>query len=257
MNKFLTYTGVQPVYLGDIEYMQNAAADIFRQLGGALMDQAPSGLNAVLYGVEISHPAEFQVSWTAGAVIIDGEILPVLAGSLTSSTQRSPVLYFHVVSTPGGTRTFKNGVTRDCYLTRTATLTESSTGGVYERTVKRLHANTQDADYDAAVISSTDVTYCKLLKRGGLFYLDFVAAIEEGQTNFDAQMTFTVTSDRALPIGLVATYVGIAYPDAVVPMYLGVLVRHLTGSQYDIQIVAYNTTEASGSARFTGLLPVY
>lgn len=256
MNKFLTYTGVQPVYLGDIEYMQNAAADIFRELGGALMNQAPSGLNAVLYGVEISHPAEYQVSWTAGAVIIDGEILPVLAGSLTSSTHRSPVLYFHVVSTPGGTRTFKNGVTRDCYATRTATLTESSTGGVYERTVKRLHANTQDADYDADSYS-TDVILCKLFKRGGLFYLDFAATIEEEQTNFDARMTFTVTSERALPIGRIASYVGIAYADAVVPMYLGSQVRQLTGSQYEIQIIAYNTTEASGSARFTGLIPVY
>ena len=255
MNKFLTFAGVQPVYLGDIEYMQNAAADIFRELGGALMNQAPSGLNAVLYGVEISHPAEFQVSWTAGAVIIDGEILPVLAGSLTSSTQRSPVLYFHVVSTPGGTRTFKNGVTRDCYATRTATLTESSTGGVYERTVKRLHAE-KDMDYDA-FWKTSDVTSCKLLQRGGLFFLDFVASIVEGQTSFDARMKFEVTSEKSLPTGSINTYVGIGYDTGVVPMFLGLNVRNTSGSVYEITVTTYNTTAASGSARFTGMLPVY
>ncbi len=255
MNKFLTFAGVQPVYLGDIDFMQNAASDIFSQLAGALMNQAPANLNAVLYGVEISHPAEFQVAWTGGAVVLNGEILKVLPGSLTSQSSRSPVLYFHVISTLSGERTFKDGVSRECYETRTATLTESSEGGVYERTVQRLHAN-HDVDYDA-FWKTSDVSSCKLLQRGGLFFLDFVASIEEGQTSFNAQMKFEVTSEKALPTGSINTYVGIGYETGVVPMFLGLNVRLTSGSIYEITVTTYNVTAASGSARFTGMLPVY
>ena len=255
MNKFLTFAGVQPVYLGDIDFMQNAASDIFSQLAGALMNQAPNNLNAVLYGVEISHPAAFQVTWTGGAVVLNGEILKVLPGSLTSQSSSSPVLYFHVISTLSGERTFKDGVSRECYETRTATLTESSEGGVYERTVQRLHVN-QDVDYDA-FWKTSDVTSCKLLKRGGLFFLDFVASIQDGQTSFNAQMKFQVTSERALPTGDIITYVPIGYFAGVVQMYLAINVRNTSGSIYEITITANNMTEASGNARFTGMLPVY
>lgn len=256
MNKFLTFAGVQPVYLGDIDFMQNAASDIFSQLAGALMNQAPENLNAVLYGVEITYPAEFQAAWTGGAVVLNGEILKVLPGSITSSTSRAPFLYFHVLSSLSGERTFKDGVSRECYETRTATLTESSEGGVYERTVQRLHVN-QDIDYDA-FWKTSDVTSCKLLKRGGLFFLDFVASIQEGQTTFDARMKFEVTSEKALPTGNITTYVGIGFATGVVvPMHLGVNVRNTSGSIYEITVTAYNMTEASGNARFTGMLPVY
>ena len=255
MNKFLTFAGVQPVYLGDIDFMQNAASDIFSQLAGALMNQAPNNLNAVLYGVEISHPADFQVTWTGGAVVLNGEILKVLPGSITSQSSRSPVLYFHVISTLSGERTFKDGVSRECYETRTATLTESSEGGVYERTVQRLHAN-QDVDYDA-FWKTSDVSSCKLLQRGGIFFLDFTAEIEEGQTTFDARMKFEVTSEKELPTGQINTYVGLGYETGVVPMFLGLNVQQVSGTIYEIDVTAYNTTDASGEARFTGMLPVY
>ncbi|MBO5595791.1 MAG: hypothetical protein J6M31_01835 [Bacteroidales bacterium] len=255
MNKFLTFAGVQPVYLGDIDFIQNAASDIFSQLAGALMNQAPENLNAVLYGVEITHPAEFQVAWTSGAVVLNGEILKVLPGSLTSQTSRSPVLFFHVLSTLSGERTFKDGVSRECYETRTATLNETSTGGVAERTVKRLHAE-KDMDYDA-FWKTSDVMSCKLLQRGGLFFLDFVASIQEGQTSFDARMKFQLTSEKALPTGPINTYVGIGYETGVVPMFLGLNVLNTSGSIYEITVITYNVTAASGNARFTGMLPVY
>jgi hypothetical protein len=258
MNKFLTFAGVQPVYLGDIDFMQNAASDIFSQLAGALMNQAPENLNAVLYGVEITRPAEFQVAWTGGAVVLNGEILKVLPGSLTSSTSRSPSLYFHVFSSLSGERTFKDGVSRECYDTRTATLNETSTGGVAESTVKRLHAE-KNMDYDA-FWKTSDVMSCKLLQRGGLFFLDFVASFqEEGQTTFDARMKFQVTSEKALPTGDIITYVGIGYSAGVVPMYLGINVQNTSGSSYEITVSATNMAAISGSAnvRFTGMLPVY
>lgn len=255
MNKFLTFAGVQPVYLGDIDFMQNAASDIFSQLAGALMNQAPENLNAVLYGVEITRPAEFQVAWTGGAVVLNGEILKVLPGSLTSSTSRSPNLYFHVFSSLSGERTFKDGVSRDCYETRTATLTESSTGGIYESTVKRLHTE-KNIDYDA-YWSTPNVSACKLMQRSGLLFLDFSVSIEEGQTGFRAQMNFEVRSEKSLPENHIGTYVALGFQSGVVPMSMELAVRKTSQTLYQISVTASSSSEVSGVARFTGMLPIY
>lgn len=255
MNKFLTFAGVQPVYLGDIDFMQNAASDIFSQLAGALMNQAPDNLNAVLYGVEITRPAAFQVAWTGGAVVLNGEILKVLPGSLTSSTSRSPNLYFHVISSLSGERTFKDGVSRDCYETRTATLTESSTGGIGETTVKRLHVE-KDIDYDA-YWSTPNVSACKLMQRSGLLFLDFSVSIEEGYTGFNAQMNFDVRSEKSLPENHIGTYVALGYQSGVVPMSLRLAVRQNSQTLYQISVTASCLSEVSGVVRFTGMLPIY
>jgi hypothetical protein len=253
MNKFLTFAGVQPVYLGDIDFMQNAASDIFSQLAGALMNQDPSALNAILYGVSITR-SESTTSWTAGAVVLNGEILKVPAGSI--SIQDTLPLYFHVVSVLSGDRVFKDGVSRECYETRTATINGSSTGGVNVNSMQLLH-KTIDFDYDA-YWKTADVTSAKLLQRNGLFFIDFTAQIEDGQTTFDARMKFEVTSQKDIHFnGTRAMYVALGYDGAIVPMYFGVQCGRLAAGSYEITVIAYNTVNASGSARFTGMLPVY
>lgn len=252
MNKFLTFAGVQPVYLGDIDFMQNAASDIFSQLAGALMNQDPSALNAILYGVSITR-SESITSWTAGAVVINGEILKVSAGSI--SIQDTLPLYFHVVSTFSGDRVFKDGESRECYETRTATINGSSTGGINVNSMLLLHKSV-DSDYDA-FYKSEDVTRAKLLQRNGLFFIDFTVHIEDGQTRFESRMKFQVTSEKALPNGNFTIYVGIGYSTGVVPMFLGINVHKNSDSTYEISVNAHNTSDASGNARFMGMLPVY
>jgi hypothetical protein len=119
-----------------------------------------------------------------------------------------------------------------------------------------LH-KTIDFDYDA-YWKTADVTSAKLLQRNGLFFIDFTAQIEDGQTTFDARMKFEVTSQKDIHFnGTRAMYVALGYDGAIVPMYFGVQCGRLAAGSYEITVIAYNTVNASGSARFTGMLPVY
>ena len=111
MNRFLTFTGVQPVFLGDVDFMQDAAANGFKQLARALMGSGDEAMNAILQGVKITSAAGNLYSWTAGVVVLNGELLPIAAGSVNAIDRDH--LYFHVVSTLSGERTFEDQETHE------------------------------------------------------------------------------------------------------------------------------------------------
>lgn len=121
MNKFLTFPGKQPVYLGDINFMQSAVGSALANLMKAYTGR--DNANAILYGVERSY-AGASVTWTAGVVSIGGEILPVEAGLIADATGG---LYFDIVSSTDGSRQFGDGQSHDCWEIRKATLTTTHT----------------------------------------------------------------------------------------------------------------------------------
>ena len=166
MNKLLTYAGTQPVYLGDINFMQNAAADMFKSLAKALMNMPSDTMNAILQGVDISYPEVGTIAWTAGVVVLNGEILPVAAGTISGSDEDD--LYFHVVSVLSGSRTFKNLDVHDCYDTRSAVLSLTSTDGIAYSSMKRLHNYNEDQEYEAATLVG-NLTAASLKAKNGLF----------------------------------------------------------------------------------------
>ena len=122
MNKLLTFPGQQPLYLGDIDFMQASVLEALKNLVVAITGSSAG--NAVLSGIEVSYGSD-TVSWTAGIVSVAGEILPVAAGSVSGNM--SSTLYVKVVSTLSGGRTFKDGQSHDCWETRAATLTTEAT----------------------------------------------------------------------------------------------------------------------------------
>ena len=121
MNKYLTFPGKQPVYLGDIDFMQTAVGQAFANLLKNITGR--SDANGILHGVVISTQNN-SATWTAGVVSLGGEILPVEAG-VVGGIQSG--LYFDIVSTTSGGRTFGNGESHDCFETRSATLTTTVT----------------------------------------------------------------------------------------------------------------------------------
>lgn len=122
MNKFLTFQGQQPLYLGDIDFASAAVRSAFAQLLVGLIGS--DSANAIIRGVDLA--ARFStVAWTAGVVAIDGEILPVDAGSASGSL--SDTWYLRIKSTYGGARAFVGGETHDCWETRTVELTRDVT----------------------------------------------------------------------------------------------------------------------------------
>lgn len=105
MNKYLTFPGQQPVYLGDIDFLQESVRSAFLMLLKGLTGQDKPNCILVRATEEVD-----------GVICLDGEIMPYKAytgGMIGSYT-------YKVVSSYDGSRVFKNGETHACYETRYA-----------------------------------------------------------------------------------------------------------------------------------------
>lgn len=122
MNKFLTFQGQQPLYLGDVDFASQAIRDAFKLVLRGLTGS--DSANAILRGVAPS-TRNSSVSFSAGVVSIDGEILPVETSLVSGSL--SDTFYLRIKSTYGGSRTFKDGETHSCWETRSVEVTKDVT----------------------------------------------------------------------------------------------------------------------------------
>ena len=105
MDKYLTFPGQQPVYLGDIDFLQESVRSAFLMLLKGLTGQDKPNCILVRATKEVN-----------GVICLDGEIMPYKAytgGMIGSYT-------YKVVSSYDGSRVFKNGETHACYETRYA-----------------------------------------------------------------------------------------------------------------------------------------
>lgn len=173
MNKYLTFAGTQPVYLGDIDFIQNASSQVQNLLLRALLNSASGTANSILQGVEFSTPSAGTIAWTAGVVALGGEVLPIEAGSLTGGATPISIsdLFFHVSSTLSGSRTFKDGTSHDCFDTRVAVINTTSSGGVAVSSVERFHKPSDDAVY-VGTPSAGSISAGKLYRKSGMWVLD-------------------------------------------------------------------------------------
>lgn len=105
MNKFLTFPGVQPIYLGDVDFLQESVRESFVQLLRGLTGQEKP--RCIL---------QRATSEADGIICLDGEIMPYKAytGGMIGNYD------YKVVSTYDGSRVFKNGETHACYEYRYA-----------------------------------------------------------------------------------------------------------------------------------------
>lgn len=105
MNKLLTFPGLQPIYLGDIDFLQESVRDSFVQLlRGLTGDEKP---NCILQKATVDKD---------GVACVDGEILPYKAYSGTGIDLGTPSI--RVVTVLEGERTFKNGDVHACHERR-------------------------------------------------------------------------------------------------------------------------------------------
>ena len=114
MNKFLTFKGQQPFYLGDIDFMQEAVRSAFTQVMKGLTSQDKP--RCVVYGLHVSSSGV-----TAGVVCLDGELFDVPASPLTGS------LYLAINENYDGRRMLKSGEMKACHAIRTAAVTNTPT----------------------------------------------------------------------------------------------------------------------------------
>lgn len=115
MNRFLTNRGEMPIWLGDIDYMNEAVRDSLIGLAKAITGQDDP--TCIISGCEVS-----STGVTAGLVMLSGEILPVEASTIVS-----PSYHLEINSTYSGDRTFKDGTVHSAYETRVAVVKSGAT----------------------------------------------------------------------------------------------------------------------------------
>lgn len=112
MNKYLTFPGLQPVYLGDIDFLQESVRSAFMMLLRGLTGQD----NPRCIIAEATPEKD-------GVICFDGEILPLKY----SSGAVIGALVYQIESVYSGERTFKNGETQKCYESRYVIAVSGST----------------------------------------------------------------------------------------------------------------------------------
>ena len=180
MNKLLTYQGAQPVYLGDIDFMQDAAGAGFLMLAKALTGESGDTQNAILQGVEFTRVSSTQTHVSAGVVLLNGELLPVEEATINVSW-RAP-LYFHVDSVLSSERTFKDGSSHKCHETRTAFINGTSSDGISLSNVPRIAHVLENHTYTSSAVAG-NATEGKLIIKNGIWLMDIKLDIPQDFTS--------------------------------------------------------------------------
>lgn len=105
MNRLLTFSGLQPIYLGDIDFLQDSVKEAFLLLLKGLTGEDEPDC------VLIDATAEQD-----GVICLKGEIMPLKAATSSGIGQ----IAYSVVSTFSGGRQFKDGEEHDCHEVRYA-----------------------------------------------------------------------------------------------------------------------------------------
>lgn len=167
MNKYLTFAGRQPVFLGDIDFMQNAVRDTFAQLLKGYTGLATP--TAILHGLTLAATAD-SIAWTDGVVCLAGEILPVPAGALTG-TSGGPY-YLSIVTEYSGEREMGDGVIRPVLQERYAEITETSTDYPIANMTRINPVDVYSPSvYDFSGISNAADYYAKFANCGGALHI--------------------------------------------------------------------------------------
>ena len=114
MNKFLTFQGEQPIYLGDIDFMQdNSRAAILYVLKGITGENNPT---CIVYGCE-----KTETGCAGGVACLSGELYVIEPSSLTGD------VYLKIITSYAGSRLMKSGEYRECYEINSVAYTAETT----------------------------------------------------------------------------------------------------------------------------------
>lgn len=250
MNKFLTFQGQQPLYLGDVDFASQAIRDAFKMVLQGLTENS----NAILSGVMPSQRQD-AVFFSAGVVSIAGEILPVVLSSVTGTL--SDTFYLKINSTLGGSRVFKDGETHSCWETRSVEVTKTVTDyplASFRRLqgcfgTQRWHYDQGGVDFNLA---KTGLLWVMTIKRPAMTGLDEhffelnVAGIKE-----DDLETFPSV------VTIVPTTVYIDGNDGVTSQPLVVSYNKTLGGELHILMDLADSSAAAGTSYAQVVIPVF
>lgn len=184
MNNFKTFEGQLPIWLGDIDFMNESVKLAMQDLMKGLFDS--DNPNIILSGVELK-----DGTYTDGIVCLGGEILPFEATTWDKTTQGIP--YMTVKTAVGGSRRTKSGVAVDCYEYRTAVLAAEGIVRVDDMSIYNR----------VVIIEKENVVHASIVKRGnlrrllGTIYNAGFGDAKDNQWNLLASIT--IQEDLGLP----------------------------------------------------------
>ena len=192
MDRFITHEGQMPIWLGDIDYMTG----VFRDTVADIMKGMAGRESFILNGFWVDWTMQgdrHTYWWTAGLIVINGEILHIDAGTLTIEYDHEPLgplgLKVEVSYDNTGDRPLKSGELVKCYQTRKATVVAEG-GTVKLTTLKRFEKIFADmvaqtlppfsermisegTSYNVANGNSGDCSTIRIYNIVGAYYLAF------------------------------------------------------------------------------------
>lgn len=188
MNKFLTNRGEMPVWLGDIDFMNEAVRDSLIGLAKAITGQDDP--TCIISGCEVS-----STGVTAGLVMLSGEILPVEASTIVS-----PSYHLEINSTYSGDRTFKDGTVHSAYETRVAVVKSGATVLLDKYILLQMP---RIIDLIPRSKTLVDTGSIKIIQQGSALlidgYVDITVSPPVGEQGYTQAFTFEPLPMKSLP----------------------------------------------------------
>jgi|GEM_PF-6088065 len=130
MNKILTYTGGQPLYLEHINFMQQNIEDILSHIGKTF---ANSNNAVILWGAKVvttpNPSGGANVTCAEGAIYLMGNIYKVEASSITVANIQDNV-YYQVYTTTSEETVFQDGTSHNVYQISVVKLGVGGSGAI-------------------------------------------------------------------------------------------------------------------------------
>ena len=172
MDKFLTFEGLQPMWLGDFDFMQEAVGSTLKNLVRAMTGYDSVILSGCEVSVSGSSVQEATYAWTDGVVALDGEILPIKSGSISIRIPQLPNIYFHVQKSypQEGERIFKDGQSHNCYEKREAVLTTVLSKWRYSSEFPRMNTGEKKLATFVSDVSGVSMAG-KITRKNGAYHI--------------------------------------------------------------------------------------
>lgn len=241
MNKLLINEGGQPLYLDDLDFMQEAFAETLKGVISAINTYG----NVILSGCEVTLSASGEstiYSWDKGYVAIDGEVFQVEKGSFSGANDAT--LYWKVISTEGQKEIFENSSEHNVYRYRKVTLTDTVEEG--DRYVLKQELKTFfELTSNVRILKIKEASMDSEGKKGTIqLYEDDIPLLKEG---YIVELLVTMGLESGVMGGITPTTETFKFVGSFDRTTAKPFVWIKTNNEYEVIIVYVNFNKANGT----------
>lgn len=241
MNKLLINEGGQPLYLDDLDFMQEAFTETLKGVISAINTYG----NVILSGCEVTLSASGEstiYSWDKGYVAIDGEVFQVEKGSFSGANDAT--LYWKVISTEAQKEIFENSSEHNIYRYRKVVLTDTVEEG--DRYVLKQELKTVfELTSNVRILKVKEVSVDSDGKTGTIKLYDAdIPLIEEGDT---VELVVAMGLESGVMGGYTESTESFIYSASNITSTARPIVWRKIDSTYEVVVVYVNFRRDSGT----------